>query len=178
MGLRDVQTFRILRPQVLLLSKCKAPINHAESTLLEVFILKQLKGTLESTLFKKQGGVPHYGQPNVIREYLVSRPGRTNTPVRWLDLFPLSATLTKTPGMWGYSSHFGTCRRLDVSTCRRPRSAHCWLCFRAASNSSPGIQPASVGCQAAFDPRTKPNLAMTASPVKSMSGLYSSLGWW
>src|SRR6266446_10255836 len=23
---------------------------------------------------------------------------------------PLRATLTKTPGVWGYSSHFGTCR--------------------------------------------------------------------
>jgi hypothetical protein len=87
---------------------------------------------------------------------------------------PLLGILTKTPGVWGY---FGTCRRVDVSTCRRPGSAHCELCFLAAANSSPESQPASVGCQAAFDPSTKPNVAMTASPVKSMSGLYSSLGW-
>jgi len=50
-------------------------------------------------------------------------------------------------------------------------------CFPAASNSSPGIHPASPGSHAAFDPSAKPNLAITASPVKSMSGLYSSLGW-
>src|SRR6267378_8417482 len=32
---------------------------------------------------------------------------------------PLLATLAKTPGVWGYSSHFGTCRRADISTCTR-----------------------------------------------------------
>src|SRR6266478_155028 len=55
--------------------------------------------------------------------------------------------------------------------------AYCMLFFRAGSNSSPGTHPASVGCHAAFDPSTNANLATTASPVKSMSGLYSSLGW-
>jgi hypothetical protein len=43
-------------PQVLLLSKFKAPINLAESTLLQVLILKQLKVPLESITFEKQGG--------------------------------------------------------------------------------------------------------------------------
>jgi hypothetical protein len=43
-------------PQVLLLSKPKAPINQAESTLLQVLILKQLKVPLESITFEKQGG--------------------------------------------------------------------------------------------------------------------------
>src|SRR5437879_514746 len=42
-------------PQVLLLSKLKAPVNHAESTLLQVLILKQLKVPLESITFEKQG---------------------------------------------------------------------------------------------------------------------------
>ncbi len=55
--------------------------------------------------------------------------------------------------------------------------AYCMLFFRAGSNSSPGTHPASAGSHAAFDPSTKANLAITASPVKSMSGLYSSLGW-
>src|SRR6266478_3180927 len=32
----------------------------------------------------------------------------TSIPVRCLDLSPLFATLPKTPGVWGYSSHFGT----------------------------------------------------------------------
>jgi hypothetical protein len=32
---------------------------------------------------------------------------------------PLFATLTKTPGVWGYSSRFGTHRRADISTYRR-----------------------------------------------------------
>jgi hypothetical protein len=27
---------------------------------------------------------------------------------------PFPATLTKTPGVWGYSSHFGTCRELKT----------------------------------------------------------------
>ena len=42
-------------PQVLLLIKLKAPINHAESTLLQVLILKQLKVPVESITFEKQG---------------------------------------------------------------------------------------------------------------------------
>src|SRR6266481_6313099 len=54
---------------------------------------------------------------------------------------------------------------------------YCMLFLRASSNSSPGTHPASVGDQAAFEPSTKPNLAITASPVKSISGWYSSLGW-
>src|SRR5207245_7401009 len=41
-------------PQVLLLSKLKAPINHAESTLLQVFFLKNLKPFGINT-FEKQG---------------------------------------------------------------------------------------------------------------------------
>src|SRR5260221_14210864 len=42
-------------PQLLLLSKLKAPLNHAESTLLQVLILKQLKVPLESITFEKPG---------------------------------------------------------------------------------------------------------------------------
>jgi hypothetical protein len=42
-------------PQVLLLSKFKAPLNHAESTLLQVFFLKNLKPFGINT-FEKQGG--------------------------------------------------------------------------------------------------------------------------
>src|SRR6266436_2725057 len=34
--------------------------------------------------------------------------GRTTIPVRYFDLSPLFATLKKTPGVWGYSSHSGT----------------------------------------------------------------------
>src|SRR6266851_1928238 len=41
--------------------------------------------------------------------------GRTTIPVRCFDLSPLFATLTKTPGVWGYSSHFGTRARKDHS---------------------------------------------------------------
>ncbi len=37
---------------------------------------------------------------------------------------PLFATLTKTAGVWGYSSHFGTARSvLPVSSCNRPASS-------------------------------------------------------
>src|SRR5258708_33858455 len=41
-------------PQVLLLSKLKAQINHAESTLLQVFFLKNLK-PFEINTYEKQG---------------------------------------------------------------------------------------------------------------------------
>jgi hypothetical protein len=41
-------------PQILLLSKLKAPINHAESTLLQVFFLKNLKPFGINT-YEKQG---------------------------------------------------------------------------------------------------------------------------
>jgi hypothetical protein len=45
-----------LGPQVLLLSKLKAPINHAESTLLQVFFLKNLKPFAINT-YEKHGRV-------------------------------------------------------------------------------------------------------------------------
>ncbi len=45
-------------PQVLLLSKLKAPINHAESTLLQVFFLKNLKPFVINTYEKQGEGSP------------------------------------------------------------------------------------------------------------------------
>jgi hypothetical protein len=48
-------------PELLLLSKLKAPISHAESTLSEVFILKPLKVPLKSTLSKNRERGGHYG---------------------------------------------------------------------------------------------------------------------
>src|SRR5713101_8806573 len=45
-------------PQVLLLSKLKAPINHAESTLLQVFFLKNLKPFGMNTCEKQGEGSP------------------------------------------------------------------------------------------------------------------------
>ncbi len=45
-------------PQVLLLSKFKAPINHAESTLLQVFFLKNLKPFGINTYEKQGEGSP------------------------------------------------------------------------------------------------------------------------
>jgi len=53
-------------PQVLLLSKLKAPINHAESTLLKVFFLKNLKPFAINT-FEKQGGGPPLWLTNCYR---------------------------------------------------------------------------------------------------------------
>src|SRR6266699_15205 len=72
----------------------------------------------------------------------------------------------------------------EVHPCDRQEPGLLWgsacriLLFRVASNSSPGTQPASVGSHAAFDPSTNANLAMTASPVKSMScSSPHSAGW-
>src|SRR5258708_31879998 len=45
--------------------------------------------------------------------------GRTTIPVRCPDLSPLFLTLTQTPGVWGYSSHFGTRQSAAVMRTRR-----------------------------------------------------------
>src|SRR6185437_17109081 len=57
-------------------------------------------------------------------------------------------------------------------------SIHLWLCFLAASNSSPGCHAMRFGWDAAAQPSANPKRAITASPAKSMLGSYSSLGWW
>jgi hypothetical protein len=57
-------------------------------------------------------------------------------------------------------------------------ASYCWLFFLAGSNSSPGCQPATSGSAAARWPSANPNCAILASPVKSHSAWYSSLGWW
>ena len=49
------------------------------------------------------------------------RSGRTSISVRFLDLSPLFATLTKTAGVWGYSSHSGT-RHPSLATSLPPLS--------------------------------------------------------
>src|SRR5216683_3848194 len=45
--------------------------------------------------------------------------GRTTIPVRCPGLSPLFLTLTQTPGMWGYSSHFGTRQSAALMRTRR-----------------------------------------------------------
>jgi hypothetical protein len=57
---------RVSGPRLLPLYKLQAPINHAESTLLQVLILKQLKVPLESIAFEKQGG----GYPIMVNQVL------------------------------------------------------------------------------------------------------------
>src|SRR5882762_1697860 len=120
-------------PQVLLLSKLQAPLNHAESTLLEVFFLKNLKPFGINTYEKQREGSPlwlnHFVRNTpppfflpctslcAARLPFLSLPPYIITSL--LPLFrthfqvpypasPLSATLTKTPGVWRYSSRFGT----------------------------------------------------------------------
>jgi hypothetical protein len=114
--------------------------------------------------FSKSLSCNTYGSPRKCcnqRTYRPAKPFRCNTYKKYRGLGLLWLT-----------------RNATEPTPRRARiSAYRMLCFRAASNSSPGNQPASVGSHAAFDPSTNPNRAITASPVKSMSGLYSSLGW-
>ncbi len=103
-------------PQQLLFYKHDHPITNLESTLLQVFILKNLKPfeINTSTLTKNRGRGGRYGYPNVLRKYLAERLAGTQPSI--LRTFfqvpypatPLFATLTKTPGVYGYSSHFGT----------------------------------------------------------------------
>src|SRR5260370_14599331 len=63
---------------------------------LQVLQTKDLRAELnplDATLTQNRGEGPH---------------GRTTIPVRYLDLSPFFATLTKAPGVCGYSSHFGS----------------------------------------------------------------------
>jgi hypothetical protein len=56
-------------------------------------------------------------------------------------------------------------------------AARYWFRNRAASNSSPFFHSTRLGALAASHPRANPNRATAESPVKSISGWYSSLGW-
>jgi hypothetical protein len=113
-------------PQQLLLCKLASPITHLESTLLQVFFLKNLKPFGMNT-YEKQGEgwvimVNHLletshpfsslalpfcvsaASPSSILRTLFRVPYPVN---------PLLTTLTKTPGVWGYSSHFRTLPSAD-----------------------------------------------------------------
>src|SRR6266436_7617337 len=74
-------------PQVLLLSKLKAPINHAESTLLQVFFLKNLKPFGMNT-YEKQGE----GSPLRLTSYYKKVSVRK---VRWNPSLPYSVHSSK-----------------------------------------------------------------------------------
>jgi hypothetical protein len=74
-------------PQVLLLSKLKAPISHAESTLLQVFFLKNLKPFGINT-YEKQG----VGSPLWLTSYYEKVSARK---VRWNPSLPSSVRSSK-----------------------------------------------------------------------------------
>src|SRR5260370_17554856 len=63
-------------------------------------MVNQVLGTSQPSFFLLRCSVPPYlcGQSSVFRTLFQVRYAAT----------PLFATLTKTPGGWGYSSHFGT----------------------------------------------------------------------
>ena len=83
----------------------------------------------------------------------------------------------KQPGVGVFATNFFL--RLCIITSLLPYFVtSCWLFFLAASNSSPGCQPVTSGSAAARWPSANPNCAIFASPVKSHSVRYSSLGWW
>ncbi len=108
-------------PRQLLLYKLISPITHPESTLLQVFFLKNLKPFGINT-YEKQGEgwvimvnhlleTSHPLSSSALR-FCVSAASpsstlRTHFQVPY-PVSPLLATLTKTPGVWGYSSHFGS----------------------------------------------------------------------
>ena len=90
----------------------------------------------------------------------------------------------KFPGAFRQGSSLTTGERLHrlmpgvevLETCRYSRPRY-WLLTRAASNSSPFCQPMRCEKLAASQPSAKPKRAIAESPVKSISGRYSSLGW-
>jgi len=105
-------------PQVLLLSKLKAPINHAESTLLKVFFLKNLKPFAINT-FEKQGGGSLL--------WLTNCSKRVSSCAAWSHqytgtlprLISFACHSYENTGVWGHSSQFGT---TSSTTCTRERS--------------------------------------------------------
>ena len=123
-------------PQVLLLSKLKAPINRAESTLLQVFFLRSLKPFGINT-YEKQGEGSLLWLTSCYKKVSARN-------VRWNPILPSSvtlfqvpypaspafATLTKTAGVWGYPSYFGTTLTLSSRASRRG------ICFSFSCHSS------------------------------------------
>jgi hypothetical protein len=99
-------------PQVLLLSKLKVPISHAESTLLQVLILKQLKVPLESITFEKQGR----GYPVMVNQLLETSHPLSSSALRPLCL---SGRLALSVPIWNLSPSTVLpsfpCARLAVS---------------------------------------------------------------
>jgi hypothetical protein len=95
-------------PRLLPLYKLKAPINHAESTLLQVLILKQLKVPLESITSEKQGGGSPLWLTNCCKRVSTGKlrwnpslPSSVRSSKFRIPQVPVFATLTKTPGVWG-----------------------------------------------------------------------------
>jgi hypothetical protein len=92
---------------------------------------------LDATLTENQWGGRH--------------PGRTSIPVRCLNLSPLFATLAQTPGVWGYSSHFGTpdFQTFQPSTCQQffsLRAVRRYPLFPCPLSTQPSIEdPDRVG---------------------------------
>jgi hypothetical protein len=81
-------------PRSFLLSLLAATLMHFPVSIANKGLMSTLN-PLDATHTKNRGWVP---------------PGHTPIPVRCPDLSRLFATLTKTPGVWGYSSHSGTRR--------------------------------------------------------------------
>jgi hypothetical protein len=123
---------------------------------------------LQSYRFKNSGGglTPDYGSiplPPIFRTlFQVPYPAS-----------PLLAVLTKTRGVWGYSSRFGTrptCRRFDVQTFPYPLSFHTLAnSFARRKNSTPFFSSDS-----ALFPKNHPGwggppslISRQANPVRS-----------
>jgi hypothetical protein len=150
-----------------------------------------------ATLTQTAGGAHHlvfqfWNSPPVTRHYSPCEahqsarffaliPAKTQKPLLCFQSFANNSAFT---GGWGVASFKPNIRSflaspgIGRSSFATRLFLHYGWPLRAASNSSPGTQPASFGDTAALSPSAKPKRAMAASPVKSISGLYSSLGWW
>ena len=132
-------------PKVLLLSKLKAPINRAESTLLQVFFLKNLKPFGINT-YEKQGE----GSPLWLTNCSKRVSARTFAGILAFHLpYTLPSSVSRnsfichsyenTRGVWGYSSHFGTeqpgaSHSLRYSPCPGPLSPPSMVRFHRRTN--------------------------------------------
>ena len=135
-------------PQQLLFYKHVHPVTNLESTLLEVFILRNLK-LPEINTFQKTGR----GVVVMVNQLLEASHSLSSSPLRFFGLWrprppilrmhfqvpyhvsPAFATLTKTPGVWGYSSQIGTALTAPRLARMSVLSSRC--CLRFSRESEP-----------------------------------------
>src|SRR5712664_2611344 len=131
-----------LRP----LPRLPLPLHRPKSFPLNVFADPHPLNPVPSILYKNIGGRGH----QLFHRSLLSPIFRTLFQVPY-PVSPVFATLTKTPGTWGYSSHFGTGRYVDALTRRRlPRTSSTPIPHGATVHRSLAMIPLTTSLRRCF----------------------------